>query len=176
MASIKLTRSGTSQLSIKNKLLPKTLWATFDSHEQAEAYGKHSEGLLAQGIVPVSLLERSKNDLEIWTLSRCTAEYIRNNSVPVSDIKFLDTVRPGLSEIGTGQLNYDWAEGWIRAMKRVQNLLLRRSDIATALWPGVSTGGCASIRRSWRKTHFGCSSAALPPTPMMTTDSFSAPE
>jgi integrase len=122
MASIKLTRSGTFQLSIKNRLLPKTLWATFDSREQAEAYGRQLEGLLAQGIVPVSLLERSTADQEIWTLSRCIAEYIRNNSVPVSDVKLLDTVRPGLSATGTGQLNYDWAEGWIRSMKRVQNL------------------------------------------------------
>ena len=58
MASIKHTPSGTFQLSIKNRLLPKTLWVTFDSFEQAQAYGKQLEALLAQGIVPASLLER----------------------------------------------------------------------------------------------------------------------
>jgi hypothetical protein len=29
--------------------LPKTLWATFDTFEQADAYAKQLEGLLAQG-------------------------------------------------------------------------------------------------------------------------------
>jgi integrase len=122
MASIKARANGTFQLSIKNKLLPKTLWATFDSLEQAEAYGKQLEALLAQGIVPASLLERTKSTQEIWTVSRCIAEYIRNNSVPVSDVKLLDTVRQSLCAVSTGQLNYEWAEGWIRQMKRVQNL------------------------------------------------------
>ncbi len=122
MASIKSRANGTFQLSIKNKLLPKTLWATFDSHEQAQAYGKQLEALLAQGIVPASLLERTKPTQEIWTVSRCIAGYIRNNSVPVSDVKLLDTVRASVATVSTGQLNYDWAEGWIRAMKRAQNL------------------------------------------------------
>lgn len=57
MASIKSRKNGTFQLCIKNSLLPKTLWATFDTIEQAHAYGVHLEGLLAQGIVPASLLE-----------------------------------------------------------------------------------------------------------------------
>lgn len=86
------------------------------------AYGKQLEALLAQGIVPVALLERSTPAQEIWSVSRCIAEYLRNNSVPVSEMKLLDTVREGLLTVGTGQLNYDWAEGWIRQMKRIQNL------------------------------------------------------
>ena len=122
MASIKKTPSGSFQLCIKNKLLPKTLWATFDSLEQARAYGDQLEGLLAQGIVPASLLERPTPRQEIWTVSRCIAEYIRHNSVPVSDLKLLDTVRASVATIGTGVLNYDWAEGWIRTLKRVHHL------------------------------------------------------
>jgi len=122
MASIKQTPSGAFQLSIKNKLLPKTLWATFDTHEQAEAYGRQLDALLAQGIVPAALLERSNPAVEIWTVARCVAEYLKNNSVPHSDIKLLDTMRPDLALYATGNLNYDWAEGWIRAMKRQQNL------------------------------------------------------
>lgn len=44
MVLIKNPRSGTFQLSIKNKLLPKTWWATFDSCEQARAYDAQLEG------------------------------------------------------------------------------------------------------------------------------------
>jgi len=45
MPSIKKTRSGTFQLCAKNKLLPKTFWATFDTFEQAEQYGNQLERL-----------------------------------------------------------------------------------------------------------------------------------
>lgn len=122
MASIKKLPSGSFQLSVKNQHLPKTLWATFDSFEQADAYGKQLEGLLAEGIVPTSLLERTTPAREIWTVARCIAEYLRNNDVPVSDIKLLDTLRPGLLTLTTGYLNYDWAEGWVSVMKRQSNL------------------------------------------------------
>jgi hypothetical protein len=44
-ASIKHLPSGSFQLSVRCKLLPKTLWATFDKFEQAEAHGKQLEGL-----------------------------------------------------------------------------------------------------------------------------------
>jgi hypothetical protein len=96
-ASIKHLPSGSFQLSVKSKLLPKTLWATFDKFEQAEAYGKQLEGLLAQGIVPASLLERTTPSREVWTVSRCIADYVRNNNVPVSEVKLLDTIRPAKS-------------------------------------------------------------------------------
>lgn len=122
MASLKQLPSGAYQLCVKHRLLPKPLWATFDTREQAEAYGRHLGGLLAQGIVPTSLLERSAPKQEIWTVSRCIAEYQRHNAVPLSDSKLLDTVQPGLAPLSTGQLNYSWAESWINAMKRTDNL------------------------------------------------------
>lgn len=72
--------------------------------------------------MPVSLFERSKSNREIWTIPRCIAEYLRNNSVPLSDIKLLDTFRPAVSAIDTANLNYDWAEAWICSLKRTENL------------------------------------------------------
>jgi len=49
MAPIKKTPSGMFQLCVKNKLLPKTLWATFDTYELTEQYGTQLERLLGQG-------------------------------------------------------------------------------------------------------------------------------
>jgi hypothetical protein len=115
-------KNGTFQLCIKNRLLPKSLWATFDTFEAASAYGQQLEGLLAQGIVPASLRERTTPAHEIWTVPRCIAEYVRNNEVPHSDVKLLDTIRPAVLKIGTGFLNYDWAQGWVESMKRDLNL------------------------------------------------------
>lgn len=33
-----------------------------------------------------------------------------------------NTIRPGLELFSTGNLNYDWADDWIRSMKREANL------------------------------------------------------
>lgn len=51
---------------------------------------------------------------------RCIAEYVRNNSIPTTEVKLLDTVRGPLAAVSTVQL--DWADGWIRTMKRGHNL------------------------------------------------------
>jgi hypothetical protein len=71
-------------LRISHKVLPKDLWAIFDTREAAEQYGRQLEGLLAQGIVPAALLERDQPRQEIWTVQRCIAEYLRHNPVPLS--------------------------------------------------------------------------------------------
>lgn len=122
MSTIKAFNNGTFQLRVSHKLLDKPLYATFDSREQAEAYGTQLEGLLAQGIVPKALLQRTKSGQEIWTVSRCIADYLRANAVPVSDVKLLHTIQLQLATLSSGQLNYDWAEGWVYEMKRLHNL------------------------------------------------------
>jgi integrase len=122
MASFKKMSSGAVQVCVRNKLLPKPFWATFDNEEQARGYAQQLEGLLAQGVVPATLLERTAQPRDSWVISRCVAEYLRDNAVPHSDIKLLETVGPGLKSLSTAYLNYDWAEGWIREMKRGQNL------------------------------------------------------
>lgn len=122
MASIKTLRSGAFQLCVKNKLLPKPFWATFDTYEQAEQYGAQLERLLGQGIVPASLLEQAPPKRTAWTIARCIAKYLRHNAVPVSDIKLFDTIRPAIGLTSTSNLNYDWADGWVTSMKREANL------------------------------------------------------
>lgn len=110
------------QLRISHKLLPKDLWATFDTREAAEQYSRQLEGLLAQGIVPAALLERAQPRQEIWTVHRCIAEYLRHNPVPLSEQKLLNSVMPSVEKLSTGSLNYEWAEGWVRDMKRISRL------------------------------------------------------
>jgi integrase len=116
------TRKYGFQLRVSHKLLPKDFWATFDTREAAEQYGRQLDALLAQGIVPAALLEAGKPSQPIWTVQRCVAEYRRANAVPDSDLRLLDTLLPGLESVRTNVLNYDWAEGWVRTMKREHNL------------------------------------------------------
>jgi integrase len=116
------TRPYGFQIRVTHKLLPKDLWATFDTRDAAEEYMHQLEGLLAQGIVPQALLERASPKNEIWTVRRCVLEYLKHNPVPLSDQKLLDTVLPSVATLATSALNYSWAEAWIAEMKRVQRL------------------------------------------------------
>ncbi len=90
--------------------------------------------------MPTSLLKRSKAGQEIRTVSRCIAEYLRANSVPVSDIKLLDTIRPLLASAGTGHLHYDWAEAWIRQRKREQVAVTPKALCESAVGRGIGPG------------------------------------
>ncbi|NHZ88897.1 hypothetical protein F2P45_07645 [Massilia sp. CCM 8733] len=122
MASIKTTPSGTFQLSVKNKLWPRTFWATFDTFDEAQRYGQQLDGLLAQGIVPASLLEPRKGPSTSWSLKRCIAEYVRANALPVSETKLLGTIENQMLGLTSANMNFDWANSWIRSMKRELNL------------------------------------------------------
>lgn len=62
---------------------------------------------------PATLLERSKLTQQIWTVQDCIVDYQRHNAVPDSDVSVLNTILVSVETLGTGMLNYDWADGWI---------------------------------------------------------------
>lgn len=101
MASIKTLRSGGFQLCVKNKLLPKPLWATFDTYDQAKQYGDQLERLLGQDIVPAALLEHEPPRRTAWTIGRCIVEYVRNNPVPGRSVRAGGPA--GRHRVGTGR-------------------------------------------------------------------------
>jgi integrase len=122
MATIKQLPSGAFQIRVTSKLLPKPFYASFETRENALAFSDQLRKLLNQGIVPKSLLDEGREIRTAWTVGRCIAEYIRSGSLALSEIKLLDTIRPGLEKMSTAHLNYAWAEAWIREMKRGANL------------------------------------------------------
>jgi hypothetical protein len=73
--------------------------STFDTRDAAEQYARQLDGLLAQGIVTAALLERETPKQAIWTVQRCVVEYLRHNSVPLSDRELLDIVMPSVEDL-----------------------------------------------------------------------------
>lgn len=122
MATIKTLPSGAFQIRVVSKLLPKPYYATFATREAALAYSDHLKKVLAQGIVPTALMEERGEIRVAWTLGRCIAEYVRSESLAVSELKLLDTLKVRLEKVSTAHANYEWAEAWVRQMKREDNL------------------------------------------------------
>lgn len=122
MATIKQLSSGAFQIRVTSKLLPKPFYASFETREQALAYSNHLRELLAQGIVPQALLKVQETVRQEWMISRCIAEYLRSESVPISEVKLLGNVRSNIGNLKTSDLSYNWADAWTRQLKRQDNL------------------------------------------------------
>lgn len=122
MPTIKTLPSGSFQLTVRNKLLPKPFYSTFSTFDAAEKYGERLKGLLKQNIVPASLMERKSDDRDSWLVSRCIVEYVKTGSVPNSEVKILDTIRPSLMHDATSQVDFNWCEAWVNRMKHEDNL------------------------------------------------------
>lgn len=78
--------------------------------------------MMAQGVVPASLLEPRKGPSTLCSLNRFTAEYVRANTLPVSETKLLGTIENQMLGVTDSSMNFDWANSWIRSMKRKLNL------------------------------------------------------
>lgn len=122
MATIKVLSSGAFQIRVVSKHLLKPFYATFSTREEAVAYSNHLTALLSQGIVPQTLSVDEGARRSSWTIQRCIAEYVRADSVPLSEVKLLETINNRLKDVRTSSIDYDWAEAWVRHMKRVENL------------------------------------------------------
>lgn len=122
MATIKVLSSGRFQVRVANKLLPKPCYATFETRAESISFSDHLTAMLAQGIVPQSMTTQRGEVRAAWTVQRCIAEYVRSESFAVSEVKLVDPIRSRVQDLYTRDLNYDWAEGWVRGMKRTDNL------------------------------------------------------
>jgi hypothetical protein len=84
------------QLRISHKLLPKNLWATFDTRKAAEQYAGSSRGCLPREWFRWHCSNGDQPRQEIWTVHRCIAEYLRHNPVSLSEQKRLNAVMPSV--------------------------------------------------------------------------------
>lgn len=119
MASIQ-PRGGKFQLRVKNKLLDSPYFYTFDTYEEAEAYGRQLEALLEKGVVPAHLLKKDspKSSRLVDVIDR----YLVTAPVAPSDFEVLAVVSKEVVGVGTEDLTYKWVQGWVRKLKLVQNL------------------------------------------------------
>jgi integrase len=97
-------------------LLPRPVYLTFDTRDAAEDYCRRVEAFLDRGVVPPGLLPEQRESL--GTLRQLVAAYVRAQDVPQSDQALLDVL---VDAVGGGQpiadVNYAWAESWIRSLK-----------------------------------------------------------
>ncbi len=120
MASIQ-QRGSRWQLRVKNKLLGKPFFHTFESEEEARSYGEHLETLLSRGIVPSELLEPDPaRDNPVF--AAVVADYLRAGSPAPTDIALLTMLHRQLGIVRVRDITIQWVEHYVTKLKVDDNL------------------------------------------------------
>ena len=128
MAAVRKTRSGRYELCITHQLLPKRLYFTFDTPEDAQNYGVEAEKWLAAGVVPAALLNHQKSLTDTkpdeLTMSVLLLQWRNVGRLSKTDDDILNWLKSDkiLYSVKLTGLTYAWAESWVADMKLTRNL------------------------------------------------------
>ncbi|PIG09940.1 tyrosine-type recombinase/integrase [Comamonas sp. 26] len=117
MASVRETRTGRFELTIRNKLLPKPVYLSFDTREAAETYGKQCDMLLAGGVVPPNLINTEVQPKVTERLRYIIGAWMDTGQPAKSDLEILRLLQIELGKVLIADVNYKWAEAWVKSMK-----------------------------------------------------------
>lgn len=116
---VRLTDSGNYELRIRNRLLPKDVYFTFNDEEKANAYGKQLEELLRNGVVPKELVAEKKVDGTLGSVIRAWLDHGEHSK---HDGEVLDVLLREIAPVKLEQFTYAWCEQWVKSMKLQTNL------------------------------------------------------
>ena len=96
-------------------LLDRPLYLTFDDESEGDAYCARLEALLDRGIVPDEIRKQSGG---LVTLADVIDAYREAHVVQPSDDAILGVQRERIGARRVAEVDYAWAESWVREMKR----------------------------------------------------------
>lgn len=119
MAGKKQFANGTWQYSFKRKgVLDKTLYLTFASEEEGDAYARKLDALLDRGIVPTEHQPRAR----VLSLSELVREYERDAHPSQKDRSAIGAVLRAHGGMPVSHIDASWVDAWISQMKRMEHL------------------------------------------------------
>lgn len=118
MATSRQRSSGSWEFTVKRKtLLPKPLSFTFDTFEEGDAYCKKLEAMLDNGIIPAEFETRA-----IFTLDQIVEKYEQECHISQADKEMMSALRNRVADVKLCDINYEWADNWVKSLKRVHAL------------------------------------------------------
>ncbi|CAG4906404.1 site-specific integrase [Paraburkholderia saeva] len=116
MATKRMRPSGTWEYIVRRKgILPKPLSLTFDTEAEGDVYVRRLEQMLDAGILPEDLVERRS---DLITVDDAIRSYMTKVSLPSSDASLLNALVGRWRSHPLTGVDYQWAEGWVKTMKR----------------------------------------------------------
>lgn len=114
------TPTGRFELCVRNKLLPKPFYRTFDVEAEALAFGQQLDVLLAAGVVPADLLTPQATTPQEKLRFVLTA-WINSGHPASTDVPVLELLVGELGDVKINQVTYQWAESWVQSLKIERN-------------------------------------------------------
>jgi integrase len=114
-------RGGRHQLRVVHKLLPRPFFHTFQTRDEALAYGRQLHGLLERGVVPAELAAQAPR-ADDPLLVQVVRAYVRSAPVAPSDESLLGAMLEELAGVRVSHATYAWAEAYVRRLKVDRNL------------------------------------------------------
>jgi integrase len=119
MASVK-QRGDKFQLTVKNKLLSKPYYETFDSEVEAYRSGQLYESVLLKGKIPAEMAEPVQGSDAM--LLEAIRLYTQLAPITDSDQKLLGVVLPEVALMRVSDVTISWADSYVRKLKVDKNL------------------------------------------------------
>jgi integrase len=111
---------GKHELRVIHPRLPKPFYKTFDDPDEAGRVGERALVVLEKGELPEWLV-RPVSDSAV-TVAQAILSYRNIRAVPASTEGLLDTLGAEIGTTPLADINYDWTEQWISALKREKHL------------------------------------------------------
>lgn len=121
MASVRKTPRGRFELTIRNRLLTRPVYLTFDTESEAKSYGDQVDRLLAAGVVPADLVREKEQPKHTERLHYIIGAWIASGQPAQSDMSVLRLLQNELGRVMIADVTYAWAEAWVRSMKLDQD-------------------------------------------------------
>lgn len=115
MATIRQRSSGTFEIIIRRKILPKPISLSADTRIQAEALAEKIEAQLDRGFIPDDFLALQPKSF--WNVSSWTSEYEQSGKPSASDLPLLSIVRKDWTTTVLKDIHAVSLDRWIQDMK-----------------------------------------------------------
>jgi integrase len=121
VSTVRQTRTGSWEVDVRSKLLPRRRSFLFDAEDLARAWASEVDKLLAAGIVPPQLAEAPKKTHKATLLGPVIRAYLQRGP-SASDEETLGRLFAELAHVKLDDITFAWCEKWVRDLKMVSNL------------------------------------------------------
>jgi integrase len=109
------------EVRIKHRLLDKPFYATCSSEDEAKRVAATALAELDKGKVP-SWMKRTSEEARSVCIAKAITDYRAGCAVPASTRNLLDTIANEIGSTMLSEVDYTWAENWIRVTKREKRI------------------------------------------------------
>lgn len=124
MAGVRQLPTGSWEVDLRSKLLPRRRTFTFgpDQEQQARDFADTCDKYFKAGIVPPQLIDETPRQVAGGLIGPVLRGWLNTGQASRADAEVLEALFDTVAKVKLSDFNYAWCEGWVRDMKLKDNL------------------------------------------------------